>query len=77
MQYLIDAEGKRVGVFLSMPEWEQMRDTLSLADRDQEEGYEVWFRNKVEAGLCDAEQGRLFPLAQTVAKLKAHGINVD
>ena len=32
MQYLTDAEGKRVGVFLSISEWEEVRDALSLSD---------------------------------------------
>ena len=77
MQYLTDAEGKRVGVFLSMSEWEEVRDVLSLSDVDQEENYDVWFREKVEDGLRDAAQGKLIPLAQTAAKLKARGFNVD
>ena len=77
MQYLTDAEGKPVGVFLSMSEWEEVRDTLSLSDADQEEDYDVWFREKVEDGLRDAGQGKLIPLAQTAAKLKARGFNVD
>ncbi|MDL2216710.1 hypothetical protein LJB81_03125 [Desulfovibrio sp. OttesenSCG-928-M14] len=39
--------------------------------------YDAWFRRQVEAGLKEAEEGKLLPFSHTVAKLKAMGFNVD
>ena len=76
MQYLNDAEGKPLGVFLSMPEWEKVRAVLPTDAVALDGDYETWFRLQVEAGLKEAEEGRLLPFARTVEKLKARGFDV-
>ena len=77
MQYLNDAEGKPLGVFLSMPEWEKVRDILPADSIDQDSDYAAWFHLQVEAGLKEAEEGKLLPFSQTVEKLKARGFDVN
>lgn len=76
MQYLNDAEGKPLGVFLSMPEWEKVQAMLPGASMDQDSDHEAWFRAQVEAGLKEAEEGKLLPFSRTVEKLKARGFDV-
>lgn len=76
MQFLNDADGKPLGVFLSMPEWEKMRAMLPADCVKQDADYDAWFRSRVEAGLKEAEEGKLLSFSQTVEKLKARGFGV-
>jgi len=76
MQYLNDAEGKPLGVFLSMPEWEKVRAILPVDSVEQDAGHDAWFRSQVEAGLKEAQEGKLLPFSQTVEKLTARGFDV-
>ena len=76
MQYLNDAEGKPLGVFLSMLEWEKVQAMLPADSADQGSEYEAWFRAQVKAGLREVEEGKLLPFAQTVERLKARGFDV-
>jgi len=76
MQYLNDADGKPLGVFLSIPEWEKVRAMLPADAVKQDADYDAWFRSQVEAGLKEAEEGKLHPFSQTVEKLKARGFGV-
>ena len=76
MQYLNDADGKPLDVFLSMPEWDKVRAMLPAEFVKQDTDYDAWFRSQVEAGLKEAEEGKLLPFSQTVEKLKARGFGV-
>ena len=44
MQYLNAADGKPLGVFLSMPEWEKVRAVLPADAVAQDGDYEAGFR---------------------------------
>ena len=73
MQYLTNKEGERVGVFLTLGEWED----LLQGSPPTEPGYDEWFRRAVERGLRDMDERNLASPQEVRELFGRMGVQID
>lgn len=69
MQYLTDQQGKPLGVFLTMAEWETFRERCDMS-------YEEWERRAVQKALDSLAAGERVPDADVRTRFAELGANL-